>query len=342
MRLTTKHIALCAAALLGFASHAAAQQQLSWAQQMFDTLDHNFGVVARGAVVTHRIKVTNKYNAQVHIASVTTSCGCAAAKPGKETLAPNETTYVEVTMNTIRFEHQKDSNVIVVFDAPQYAEVRVPVHAYIRTDVVLVPGGAEFGAVAAGAEQQKKINVQYAGRENWTIKDVVCRNPNLDVKVTQTARSAGRVNYDLVVTMKSGTPVGELRDQLTLVTDDASNPYIPVLVEARVEAEYSISPDVVSFGMMTPGEKKTMNVVVRGKKPFAIEKIESEKSAGMFEVRLPAEPRVLHVLPLTLIAPTTPGTVEEMFTMTIGGLSEPVSFKAYGQVVQPTQAPAAN
>ena len=33
--------------------------------------------------------------------------------------------------------------------------------------------------------------------------------------------------------------VGELREQLTLVTDDPSNPYIPLLVEGRVESEFT-------------------------------------------------------------------------------------------------------
>src|SRR5205823_1431992 len=120
--------------------------------------------------------------------------------------------------------------------------------------------------------------------------------------------------------------------QLTVVTDDPGNPYIPVLVEGRVEAEYSVNPEIVSFGNLNPGERKTANIVVRGKKPFSIEKIESEKTAGMFEVRLPQEARSVHVVPLTVIAPTDPGTLSDDFTVTISGSSEAVTFKAYGRI----------
>src|SRR5258708_6924430 len=187
---------------------------------MFNKLEHDFGVVARGADTRYRLKITNKYQPAVHIAEVKTSCGCTAAKPSKDLLASLETAYIEITMDTKKFQQQKDSSVTVVIDQPQYAEVRIPIKAYIRPDVVL-----------------------------------------------------------------------------------------------------------------TPGERKTVNVVVRGKKPFAIEKIESEKSSGTFEVRLPqgSKPGNTYVLPLTVIAPDQPGTLTEDFTVTIAGSSEPVTFKAYGK-----------
>jgi hypothetical protein len=107
------------------------------------------------------------------------------------------------------------------------------------------------------------------------------------------------------------------------------------MVTGRIEADYSVSPELVSLGVLNPGERKTVNVVVRGKKPFAIEKIESEKTSGTFEVRLPQSSKLgnTYVLPLTVIAPDQPGTLTEDFTVTIAGSSEPVTFKAYGKIV---------
>src|SRR5207249_2975864 len=95
---------------------------------------HNFGVVARGADTRYRFAVKNVYQETVHIASVRTSCGCTAAKPNQDTLLSRETAYIEVTMDTRKFEHQKDSSITVLFDAPFTAEVRLPISAYIRSD----------------------------------------------------------------------------------------------------------------------------------------------------------------------------------------------------------------
>jgi hypothetical protein len=332
MRIKTMQMLLMGLAVLVGGGRAQAQDT-SWAAKMFDKLEHDFGVVARGADTRYRLKITNKYQPAVHIAEVKTSCGCTAAKPSKDLLASLETAYIEITMDTKKFQQQKDSSVTVVIDRPQYAEVRIPIKAYIRPDVVLTPGGADFGNVGRGAGQERKIGVAYAGRGNWKIKDVSSKNPNVAARVAETRRDATNVNYDLYVTLKGTAPLGELREQLMLVTDDASNPYIPVLVTARVEADYSVSPEVVSLGNLSPGERKTVNVVVRGKKAFTIEKIESEKSSGTFEVRLPQQSKELHVLPLTVIAPDEPGTLTEEFTVTIAGSSEPLTFKAYGKIV---------
>lgn len=318
-----------AVVLWGAPAHA---QTSDWAEKMFEKLNHDFGVVARGADARYRLKLTNKYKEPVHIASVTTSCGCTAAKPSKDSLVSHETAYIEITMDTRKFQHEKNSSVTVVIDQPLHAEVRIPIKAYIRTDVVLTPGGAEFGAVAKGADLERTIGIAYAGRGDWKIKEVVSKNPNLTAKVVETRRDAANVNYELKVTLKGTAPLGELRDQLTVITDDAGNPYIPVLVGGRVEAEYSVNPEIVSFGTLNPGERKTVNIVVRGRKPFTIEKIESEKTTGMFEVRMPKEAKTVHLLPLTLIAPGEAGTMSEDFTVTIGGSSEPLTFKAYGKV----------
>ena len=217
--------------LAGPSVHA---QDNHWAEQMFDKLEHDFGVVARGADTRYRLKITNKYQPAVHIAEVKTSCGCTAAKPSKDLLASLETAYIEITMDTKKFQQQKDSSVTVVIDQPQYAEVRIPIKAYIRPDVVLTPGGADFGPVGRGAAQERKIGVAYAGRGNWKIKDVSSKNPNVATRVVETRRDATNVNYDLYVSLKETAPLGELREQLTLVTDDASNPYIPVMVTGRV------------------------------------------------------------------------------------------------------------
>ena len=126
--------------------------------------------------------------------------------------------------------------------------------------------------------------------------------------------------------------MGDLRDQVTLLTTDPNNPQIPVLVEARIEPEFVVTPDVVSFGNMLPGERKEIRIVVRGKKPFAIEKIESEKTAGTFETRIPTDTKPVHVLPLTLIAPKEAGAVSDEFSVTITGSTEHVTFKAFGKV----------
>lgn len=316
---------------VAFATTPASAQE--WAEKMFESRKVDFGVVARGSDAVHRLKLKNIYKETVHIANVRTTCGCSAAEPSQTTLESREEAYIQVTMDTRKFTRRKDSNVIVTLDAPYYAEVRIPVTAYIRTDVVLRPGSANFGPVEVGTGAQRTLNVAYAGRSSWSIRDVESKNPHVDARVVETARADGRVAYDLIVELDKSAPVGPIRDQITLVTDDANSPRVPILVEATVEADITVTPAKVSLGLMTPGQEKRVSVVLRGRRPFAIEKIEADSDTGAFRVRLPKDERIVHVLPLTVTPPGDPGEFSESFTVTIAGRDAPITFEATGKIV---------
>src|SRR5262249_49668460 len=150
--------------------------------------------------------------------------------------------FVEMSLDTRRYVRERNSNVIVTFDFPAYQEVTIPIKAYIRTDVVLTPGSAEFGQVFQGTGEERQIVVNYAGRPNWTIKQVACNSEHLAVKLQETSRGPDRVDYNLVVSLKSTAPVGDIREQLRIITDDVNSPEIPLLVEAHVQPEISVTP----------------------------------------------------------------------------------------------------
>ena len=324
---------LAAAAALNSSAEA---QDNEWALKMFDKRSHDFGVVAKGAEANYRLKVKNLYQDDVHIAEVTTTCGCTAGKPSQETLKRLEEGYISISMNTIKFDRHKDSNVIVIFDKPRYAKVTIPIVAYIRTDVVLDPGSAQFGTIYREDRNAKTIRIQYAGRSDWHIKDVKTNHEHLVAKVVETARASGRVDYDLVVEVGSGAPFGALRQYISLVTDDATNPNVPILVEAEIRPDISVDPAVVSLGMMTPGQSKTVSVVLKGKKPFEVENVTCEKVRDVFQVRLPKTAAPVQIIQLTVIAPDKPGsTLDEELTVTIPGRAEPIKFRAYAKIVAP-------
>jgi hypothetical protein len=312
-------------------------QDPQWAHKMFEKLEQDFGVVPSNADLKYRIKIKNIYKETVHISGVGSSCNCTAGKPSKETLASEETAHIDLTMDTRRFRGMKETTVTVSFNQPIFSQVEIRVRAFINPDLIINPGAAEFGGVAKGTDRLLRLSVAYNGRGISSIKDAVCKNPNVVAKLVEVRRDPfnANINYELHVTIKGTAPLGEIREQVMLVTDDPNNRNIPVLVEARVEPEFVVNPELVNFGVLAPGERRELKVYIRStkKQPFAIDKIESEKTAGTFETRIPKESRDLHTLPLTFIAPKEAGPVTEEFTVTISGSAEPVTFKAYGKVV---------
>ncbi len=311
---------------------AVARADQDWAAKMFEKTSHDFGVVARGSDVSYRLKLKNLYKEDVHIADVRTTCGCSAGEPSQTTLKSLEDAYVEIKMDTRKFMRRKDSNVIVTFDAPLYQEVTIPITAYIRTDVVVEPGSAQFGMVDQETGSEQTLKIAYAGRADWKIKSVTTKSEVLDAVAKETTREGGRVDYDLVITLKPGAPAGMLREIVTLVTDDADNPDVPILVEAQVKPDIEVKPAVVSLGTMSPKQSKTVQVVLQGRKPFKIESVTCQKVKDVFEVRLPSKEAKVQVIPLTVTAPEEPGTLDEQLSVTIDGRKEPVTFRAYGKI----------
>lgn len=319
--------------------------QDNWGARMFDRLEVDFGAVAKGADVKQRLKLRNIYQEDIQITSAQSSCACfRAAVVDNATVIPSgKTVEIEIGINTLNYQRKRDATLTVQLYEPTKrtsAEVRIPLKAYIRVDVVCTPGACNFGNVDLGTGAKQLVKIAYAGRNDWQIQNVKSSNPHLETELKEISRGNGLVNYELMVALKPDSPAGPVRDQLTLITDDPVNQQVPLLVHGLVEADITLTPDVLAFGTLTPGQSKTMNLVVRAKKPITIEKIEREKSDESFRVRLPQDARPVHVLPITFIVPNDPGTFDELFTITIGGRSEPLTFRAQGKIISPVSTSA--
>ncbi len=253
------------------ASPSMAQQ---WALEMFDHTTHDFGTVARGSEADHRFVVENIYEEDAQIVSVRSSCGCTKLEYPKQVLKTWEKGEIIATLDTRGYFGKKDATITVVFNQPYHAEVQLHVHTNIRRDVVVQPGSVRFGSVAQGTAYRQKVNVDYAGRADWKIVKVECANPHLQAEVTPLQATAGQVSYQLAVTLSNKAPVGYIRGQVVLVTNDA-NPAaarIPVAVEATVSPPVTIRPSPLS-GEVGVGETITRRLVVQAKKPFKILKV---------------------------------------------------------------------
>lgn len=321
---------------LSCSPHVLSAQDSSWAAKMFEKQKVDFGVVARAADTRYRLKLKNLYKEDVHISNVRTTCGCSAATPSQTLLKSAEEAYIEIKMDTEKFMRRKDSNVVVTFDAPTFAEVRIPITAYIRTDVVITPGGAKFGSISKGESSVKTLDIAYAGRADWVIKEVKSPREYIAAEVAEVSRdkNARLANYKLKVTLSEDAPAGAIREELTLITDDANSPQVPVLVEARVESEFTVTPDVVALGTLKVGEEKSFRLVVKGRNPFSVESVKCESEYKNLEAKLTPSARPVHVVPVVLKAPSSPGSVEDQLLIKIADREETIKVRMYGEIIE--------
>jgi len=292
--------------LLLAASPAVAQE---WARKMFETTSHNFGAIARGAKAEYEFVLSNIYIEDVHIAGVRSSCGCSRASIKKPLVKTYEKGAIVASINTRAFYGSKGATITVTLDKPFYAEVQLHVQSYIRTDVVLHPGSVVLGTIEEGTPLEKKLAINYAGRDDWQILEVRSDNPHIAGEVVETSRGGGQVSYELVVRIDGSLPLGYVHDHLLLITNDRNATQVPVLVEGRVASAITVSPSSLFMGVVEPGQRVTKTLVVRGKKPFRIVSVKCDGDCFEFDAFDEKTPKTLHLIPVTFVAGDNPGKV---------------------------------
>lgn len=298
-------IAFVSAIVLLLGSSVSAAE---WAKKMFTEMSHDFGTVATAAKVDHTFEMVNPFKETIHIASVRASCGCSTPTITNNTLKTWEKGGIHVRYNTRTFTGQKGATITVVIDQPYYAEVQLNVKGYIRSDVVFSPGVVTFDSVDQGVTTARKVSVNYAGRSDWKILDVLSGNTNFEVELDETRREGGRVDYSLLVRSKDTMPAGFFNDQLVLVTNDRKATQVPLRVEGHVVPGLTVSPASLFLGVVKPGEQVKKTLVVRGKRPFKVTKVSCED--GCFEFQPNDDTKKLHLIPLVFTAPE-PGKIAQ-------------------------------
>lgn len=277
-----------------------------WATKMFETTSHDFGTVPRAAKSEYTFEFTNRYVDDVHISSVSASCGCTTPIVLTETVKPLEKGRILARFNTGSFLGKRSATLTVTIDRPQFAQVQLHIKGHVRTDVVLDPPSVDFGKIEPGSVRQKRVRLSYAGRNDWAIRELKSSHSAVEVTATEVSRGGGRVSYDLLVKLNEGAASGVIHDAITLSTNDRQLQNVQMLVQGEVVPSLSVSPGAMFLGALSPGEQVTRKLVVRGKSPFRIMSIESKH--GTFAFQPSEEPRALHLVPFTYTAGTTAGT----------------------------------
>lgn len=256
----------------------------NWAEKMFPVRSHNFRMVGRGAKSEYRFEFTNPLQQNVHIASVRTSCGCTTPTITNRTVAPQQTGEIVTSLNTESFIGQKAATVTVVFDRPTYAEVKLNVSGYIRTDITFDPPEMNFGEFRSGENPEREVTITHLGNPNWEITDVRSQCRELKVRLLSVDKTSRQVQYRMAVRVDGPMPEGDLRERITLISNDSNFPTTEMLLFGRIQSLVSVSPASISLGDVSANMTKEQRIIVRSDEPFEIRNILCEDPRIEFEV----------------------------------------------------------
>jgi len=306
-------------------SSAPTGKSLNWAERMFSQLEHDFGVVTKGADVRCRIEIRNQFGEPIKLHSVKTTCSCTTPTLSSNLLQPNEVGYLDLQLNTVKHTGKKSPNIDVVLSFGQSASVtvRIPIQAYIRGDVE-ADDLIDFGVVSAGKAQSKATSITYHGSAPWRITGVQENGLGVKVTVGNAVRNGRGLSYPLTVTLGSDLPVGKFERSVIVKTEEPTKSYVTLRVRATIEPKYVVASPNLNVGTVRPNSTVTKKVVIRSSAPFTIEALEASQGRTTADLSKMA-PKTVHVLDVRVQAPEAPGQFTEELLFRIVGEKSPVS-----------------
>ena len=217
--------------------------------------------------------IVNRTDIEVRIVNWETKCGCTNVRVGSKVIPPGTQTTIEATIDTTRFQGQKASGLKLFLDRPTVAVVDLNVNCFIRTDITMAPGLIDFGVVRPSEKPATAaLTLNYAGgRPGWEIADMKTQTAKVKAVAKELGRSAdGRIQWNIAATLGTGISNGYFKDEIILITNDSPPQTIPISVVANVQSAVSVSPSIINFGPLKPGQSVSKTVRLRSASPFSI------------------------------------------------------------------------
>jgi hypothetical protein len=152
------------------------QPKLILQQTSFD-----FGDIKQGDKVTHTFVLSNGGGDLLKISNVKASCGCTAAAPEKNELAPGESTNLNVTFNSAGRRGKQSKTVRIYSNDPENPEMLLSITGNVVLStasdgnlptIYFTETKHDFGKVNEGDKVDYTFNFANKGTSTLTIKDI--------------------------------------------------------------------------------------------------------------------------------------------------------------------------
>jgi hypothetical protein len=131
---------------------------------------YDFGRIVPGAVVTHRFKASNAGDAPLTISKLNPTCGCTSTVAGQGTLAPGESTELEVIFNAAGHPGLNQKSVEVVSDDPVQPVQTLSFDAEVMQDVEAATQEVRFEDLVR--KDRRRASVKLASETGQPIRVV--------------------------------------------------------------------------------------------------------------------------------------------------------------------------
>jgi hypothetical protein len=289
---------------------------------VLDALQHDFGRVAPGATVTHRFKASNAGNAPLTISELKPACGCTSTVVGNRTLAPGQSTGLEVTFDATGSRGLIRKTVAVLSNDPAHPVQTLTFLAKVTPEVFVADDQVRFEDLQPGARPTASVKLETGTSQGIRVDDVdLSPAPWLGV----TTRSEDKDLWVDFVLAADKLPPGKLfgTDTITLHVANPQPSAVKLSVHWARRALVVASPARVAWAGPAGQDRRTSVILEqRDHKPFHI--LSARTSSPLLQVvNLSAKAAARQAIEVQLSPTAQPGEYDEKIILTLDTLGHP-------------------
>jgi len=296
----------------------------------WDNMAHDFGNIPDTDPVTHVFKFTNKTGKPVTILRAHGSCGCTVPDLPKKNFQPGESGEMTVTFNP---QHRRGANpkaVTIEYSEPAGTpNTTVTINSNVQPLVIIEPMKMYLMEVDAKAGKSTEITV--SGRKSdFQVTGIDKTSEALDVKIGQVHEV--QIDGDtfqqvpVTVTIKPGTPIGEIQTELTIRTNEEKALSTNYIFFADVVGDIKATPAKLALRAFTPKVpfSNVVSLESRTAKPFKVLAVDVE---GRDDMNLVADVEETNV------------NGKPVYTIKLNGVTPDVMGLVSGEIIVKTDLP---
>ena len=238
----------------------------------FDEKDFDFGVAEEGENVEHVFTFRNVGDKPLSIHKVRTSCGCTGALISSEEVQPGEKGEIKATFRTKGFQGSVKKSLTVESNDPENNLVRITLKGKVSSEVTVEPRYLNWRTVNPGEPPEPlKLTIKLRDGKDLRIHEV--RSESESVILKKEKENQEEAVYSVM--LSENPPTGRLTGRIAVRTNSEQRPRIHVPFYAQIEGNVTVSPPLLSLGVVRPGKpvRKSVTVKKTGGEELAVDRI---------------------------------------------------------------------
>jgi hypothetical protein len=157
--------------LLGLAA-ASALWASTGPRIKFDKPDFDFGNIYQEENVTHEFAFKNSGDAPLKLGKISSSCGCTAAYPSGQEIAPGKTGSIRITFSAGRMRNKVSKHIYIDTNDTTNPRATLTFTGFIKRAVDIAPFGIFLGTVKVGQSVEREVTIRPVDVKSFRILEV--------------------------------------------------------------------------------------------------------------------------------------------------------------------------